>query len=101
MAQPTTSATDVICVIHAGLVEYHSALATQRAIHSEISQSNAANTLMLLEHPSVYTAGRRTLDSEKPMDGTPVIVAYFNPIAFTDSPTLRGSTPKQFVKSTS
>ena len=73
MAQPTTSSTDEIRVIHAGLVEYHSALATQRAIHSEISQSTAANTLMLLEHPSVYTAGRRTLDSEKPMDGTPVV----------------------------
>jgi hypothetical protein len=29
--------------------------------------------LLLLEHPSVYTAGRRTDDSERPTDGTPVI----------------------------
>jgi len=31
------------------------------------------STLMILEHPSVYTAGRRTLDHERPNDGTPVI----------------------------
>ena len=31
------------------------------------------NTLLLLEHPSVFTAGRRTEESEKPSDGTPVI----------------------------
>jgi lipoyl(octanoyl) transferase len=31
------------------------------------------NTLLLLEHPSVFTAGRRTEESEKPTDGTPVI----------------------------
>jgi lipoyl(octanoyl) transferase len=32
-----------------------------------------ANTLLLLEHPSVFTAGKRTLENEKPQDGTPVI----------------------------
>jgi lipoyl(octanoyl) transferase len=31
------------------------------------------NTLLLLEHPSVYTAGKRTQDHERPHDGTPVI----------------------------
>ena len=30
-------------------------------------------TLLLHEHPPVYTAGRRTEDSERPLDGTPVI----------------------------
>ena len=28
---------------------------------------------MLLEHPSVYTAGRRTQPEERPTDGTPVV----------------------------
>ena len=31
------------------------------------------DTLLLLEHPSVYTAGRRTLPEERPVDGTPVV----------------------------
>ena len=34
---------------------------------------SAPNTLLLLEHNSVYTAGRRTEDQDKPFDGTPVI----------------------------
>ncbi len=67
------SRTDEIAVIHAGLVEYHSALTTQREIHTGVAQGSASNTLLLLQHPSVYTAGRRTLDNEKPKDGTPVI----------------------------
>ena len=57
----------------AGLVEYTEALAMQRFIHSEVAQGLAPNTMILLEHPSVYTAGKRTADIEKPTDGTPVI----------------------------
>ena len=45
----------------------------QREIHSGVAQGNSANTLILLEHPSVYTAGKRTADFEKPTDGTPVV----------------------------
>jgi lipoyl(octanoyl) transferase len=45
----------------------------QRKIHLDVTKGDARNTLLLLEHPSVYTAGKRTLDSEKPQDGTPVI----------------------------
>ena len=56
-----------------GLVPYEEALAHQRLIHSEVAQALRPNTLILLEHPSVYTAGKRTSDSEKPTDGTPVI----------------------------
>ena len=56
-----------------GLVPYEEALASQRLIHSEVAQALRPNTLILLEHPSVYTAGKRTSESEKPTDGTPVI----------------------------
>ena len=44
-----------------------------RTIHEEVASGSRPNTLLLLEHPSVYTAGRRTDDSERPTDGTPVI----------------------------
>lgn len=56
-----------------GLVEYQKAWDVQRTIHEEVADGSRPNTLLLLEHPSVYTAGRRTDDSERPTDGTPVI----------------------------
>lgn len=56
-----------------GLIDYTKAWDVQRKIHSEVVQGTRPNTLLLLEHPSVYTAGRRTEQSEKPIDGTPVI----------------------------
>lgn len=61
-----------ITVIHSGLLEYEKSWAMQREIHEAVV-SGAKNTLMLLEHPSVYTAGRRTDPTERPQDGTQVI----------------------------
>ena len=56
-----------------GTREYLEALALQRKVHLDVTNGAIGNTLLLLEHPSVYTAGKRTLESEKPQDGTPVI----------------------------
>ena len=56
-----------------GLVDYQKAWDVQRTIHDEVASGLRPNTLLLLEHPSVYTAGRRTDDAERPTDGTPVI----------------------------
>jgi lipoyl(octanoyl) transferase len=56
-----------------GLIDYQEALALQRRCHQEIVEGRRPNTLMLLEHPPVFTAGRRTLDSERPTDGSTVI----------------------------
>ena len=56
-----------------GLVDYQKAWEVQRTIHQEVADGIRPNTLLLLEHPSVYTAGRRTDESERPTDGTPVI----------------------------
>jgi len=49
------------------------ALELQRSLHGEIAEGQRENTLVLVEHPSVYTAGKRTQDHERPHDGTPVI----------------------------
>ena len=62
-----------IAVSRHGLVDYQKAWEVQRTIHQEVADGIRPNTLLLLEHPSVYTAGRRTDDSERPTDGTPVI----------------------------
>lgn len=56
-----------------GLIEYIQALEIQRRIHREVTCSQSPNTLLLLQHPSVYTAGKRTSLAERPTDGTPVI----------------------------
>jgi lipoyl(octanoyl) transferase len=60
-------------VVRAGLVPYEQAWARQRELHSQIVAGAAPNTVLLLEHPPVYTAGRRTEAWERPSDGTPVI----------------------------
>ena len=54
-------------------MEYQKAWDFQRTIHEEVTSGSRPNTLLLLEHPSVYTAGRRTEDAERPANGTPVI----------------------------
>jgi lipoyl(octanoyl) transferase len=60
-------------VRHLGLVDYQSAWELQREIQRDVIEGISQNTLLLLEHPSVYTAGRRTEDHERPTDGTKVI----------------------------
>jgi len=62
-----------IKVNHAGLVPYETGLTLQREVHTGVSKGVETNTLILLEHPSVFTAGKRTADHERPQDGTPVI----------------------------
>ncbi len=62
-----------IAFAHSGVVDYEKAWQIQRTLHNEIAEGTRPNTLMLLQHPPVFTAGRRTLDHERPNDGTPVI----------------------------
>jgi lipoyl(octanoyl) transferase len=57
----------------AGLVPYEDAWARQRELHARRVAGEGPDTLLLLEHPSVYTAGKRTEPHERPFDGTPVI----------------------------
>ena len=54
-------------------VPYLDGLALQRTIHKEVVQGTRPDTCILLEHEGVYTAGKRTEDSERPDDGTEVI----------------------------
>ena len=56
-----------------GSVDYLAAWDTQRA-HAEARRAGSGpDVLMLLEHPSVYTAGKRTQPQDRPTDGTPVV----------------------------
>jgi lipoyl(octanoyl) transferase len=60
-------------VTELGVVDYLSAWKLQKQIHQDVVNLQSENTLLLLEHPSVYTAGRRTEILDRPLDDTPVI----------------------------
>jgi lipoyl(octanoyl) transferase len=56
-----------------GLIDYLSAWDEQRRVHEDVVTGAARDTVLLLEHPSVYTAGKRTEPWDRPTDGTPVV----------------------------
>jgi lipoyl(octanoyl) transferase len=63
----------VVAGLSANSVPYVEALELQRATHRAVVRGAAPDTVILLEHPSVYTAGKRTEAHERPRDGSPVI----------------------------
>jgi len=58
--------------IHDHPVDYQAAWEAQREEHAAVVDG-APDRVILLEHPPVYTAGKRTEPHERPVDGTPVI----------------------------
>jgi lipoyl(octanoyl) transferase len=64
-------------VIHLGFgpdyVDYQRAWDLQRDLHAKVVAGDEPDTVLLLEHAAVYTAGKRTEPHERPLDGTPVI----------------------------
>lgn len=56
-----------------GQVGYQDALLRQRELHAAVAAGTAPDTVLLLEHFSVYTAGKLTQPTDRPVDGTPVV----------------------------
>src|SRR5690606_10952646 len=56
-------------------VDYLAAWDLQREVHAEVVSGSRGDTVLLLEHPPVFTAGKRTDPHERPLDpgGAPVI----------------------------
>ncbi|WFE94096.1 lipoyl(octanoyl) transferase LipB [Micromonospora sp. WMMD987] len=65
--------TSGVTTVRAGVVDYPTAWDEQRRLHAEVVAGEQGDTVLLLEHPSVYTAGKRTEPWDRPMDGTPVV----------------------------
>jgi lipoyl(octanoyl) transferase len=63
----------IIAGLAPDFIGYEQGWAMQRDIHAKVASGAIADTVILLEHSSVFTAGKRTEDSERPTDGTPVI----------------------------
>jgi len=57
----------------ADAVGYHEGWALQRQLHARRVADEIGDVVLLLEHGSVYTAGRRTEPGDRPTDGTPVV----------------------------
>jgi lipoyl(octanoyl) transferase len=78
------------------LLDYHEGWALQRRIHAEVVAGTRPDSLILCEHEAVYTAGKRTSDDERPVDGTPVVdvdrggkITWHGPGQLTGYPILR------------
>ena len=56
-----------------GAVEYTPAWELQRTLAQERADGVRGDTVLLLEHPATYTAGKRTEPGDRPADGTPVV----------------------------
>jgi lipoyl(octanoyl) transferase len=94
----------VVAGLSANSVPYVEALELQRAVHRSVVSGERPDTVILLEHPSVYTAGKRTEASERPTDGTPVIdvdrggkITWHGPGQLVGYPILRLAEPIDVV----
>ncbi|MET4432380.1 lipoyl(octanoyl) transferase LipB [Mycolicibacterium sp. 624] len=72
VATSVRSSSAAVEVRHLGTLDYQDAWQMQREV-AEARIAGGPDTLLLLEHPPVYTAGKRTEPHERPVDGTPVI----------------------------
>ena len=93
-----------IAMQRAGMIDYLDALELQRSFHREIADGLRENTLMLLEHPSVFTAGKRTQIHERPTDGSVVIdvdrggkITWHGPGQLVGYPIVRLAKPTELV----
>jgi lipoyl(octanoyl) transferase len=72
MRQSIRSSDAPVQIRQLGMLDYLAAWELQRET-AEARIAGGPDTLLLLEHSTVYTAGKRTEDHERPRDGTPVI----------------------------
>ncbi len=86
-----------------GRVPYDAGRRLQQQVHDEVV-AGAEDVTLLLEHDPVYTAGRRTDPSERPVDGTPVVdvdrggkITWHGPGQVTGYPIVRLGEPMDVV----
>ena len=92
--------------VHLGpdVVDYEAAWRLQRETHAKVVSGEEPDTIYLLEHAAVYTAGKRTEPHERPTDGTPVVdvdrggkITWHGPGQITGYPIVRLPAPIDVV----
>lgn len=103
MAEPVRSAPEPVEVRQLGRLDYRQAWDLQREL-ADARVAGGPDTLLLLEHPSVYTAGRRTEAHERPVD-SPVVdvdrggkITWHGPGQLVGYPVVRLAEPLDVVK---
>ncbi|MCK8609407.1 lipoyl(octanoyl) transferase LipB [Agromyces sp. C10] len=94
----------VVTGLSANSVPYSEGLSLQRAVHQAVVSGERPDTVILLEHEPVYTAGKRTAPDERPSDGTPVVdvdrggkITWHGPGQLVGYPILRLAEPIDVV----
>jgi lipoyl(octanoyl) transferase len=87
-----------------GNVDYDVAWALQQELHEQVAGGSQEDVVLLLEHPPVYTAGKRTEVWERPTDGSRVIdvdrggkITWHGPGQITGYPIVRLNDPVDVV----
>jgi lipoyl(octanoyl) transferase len=90
--------------IRAGLVPYDEAWEWQRQLHAERVADERPDTVLLLEHPPVFTAGRLTKPADRPTDGSTVIdvdrggqITWHGPGQLVGYPIVKLAEPREVV----
>ena len=73
MATGVQDVEPAVASLRQGVVDYLTAWDEQRRRHEAVADGTSGDTVLLLQHPSVYTAGKRTEPWDRPVDGTPVV----------------------------
>ncbi|GAA4920280.1 lipoyl(octanoyl) transferase [Stackebrandtia albiflava] len=101
----TTASRRPLSIHKPGLVEYQEAWEQQKRLQQQRIDDHIDDTVLLLEHPSVYTAGRRTEAWALPQDGTPVVevdrggqITWHGPGQIVGYPIVKLSKPIDVVK---
>ena len=94
----------VVTGLSANSVPYSEGLSLQRAVHHAVVSGERPDTVILLEHEPVFTAGKRTAPDERPTDGTPVVdvdrggkITWHGPGQLVGYPILRLADPIDVV----
>jgi len=100
----SATATTSIAISNYGNVAYLDALEMQRNLHAQVAEKKHENIIMILEHPPVFTAGKRTLPHERPHNGATVIdvdrggkITWHGPGQIIGYPILRLAKPTELV----
>lgn len=102
--QDALSGMEIIDLLDAGPLPYTKVLEDQRRIHEQVASGERGSTLLLLEHESIFTAGKRTEEHERPMTGATVIdvdrggkITWHGPGQLVGYPIIKLREPQELV----